>query len=188
MQELGKRIGLLRLLLADIQSKQAQIDEMEGQYRAQLARIVDFVVYRDGDVANALSLMSEVQGKLDEVLQTKGHLAQITEKTNLDLEVLVVTKRVSEARSQLAELEQRQQELSSRLAYLSEDRPDEPDHPNLDTGQRLHIRSISDEVTEVATEIERLNRLITEASERAARTIQASARRVPEIARKRETE
>ena len=36
---------------------------MEEQYRAQLARIVDFVVYREGDVANALSLMAEVQSR-----------------------------------------------------------------------------------------------------------------------------
>lgn len=179
MQEIGKRIGLLRLLLADIQSKQAQIDETEGQYRAQLGRIVDFVVYRDGDVGNALSLMSEVQGKLDEVLQTKRHLAQITEQANLELEVLVVTRRVSEARSQLTELERRQQELSTRLLSASHDRPEEPAHLALDTGQREHIRAISDEVTEVATEIERLHKLITEASERAARTIQVSARLTP---------
>src|SRR6476469_6411883 len=74
MQELEKRLGLLRLLLADVQIKQAQVSDMELQYKAQLSRIVDFVVHREGDVANALSLMAEVQGKLDEVAQTAGHL------------------------------------------------------------------------------------------------------------------
>jgi len=44
MQELEKRIALLRLLLADIGSKLSQLSNMEGQYRDQLARIVDFVV------------------------------------------------------------------------------------------------------------------------------------------------
>ena len=178
MQELGKRIGMLRLLLADIQSKQAQLTEMEGQYRAQLGRIVDFVVHRDGDVSNALSLMSEVQSKLDEVTQTEHHLAQIAEKTNLELEVLVLTKRVSEARSQLSELEKRQKELSLRLAFMSEGEPESGEIHDLQPTQREHIRTINDEVTEVATEIERLNQLITEASERAALTIQVPARKV----------
>lgn len=178
MQELGKRIGMLRLLLADIQSKQAQLEEIEGQYRAQLAKIVDFVVYRDGDVSNALSLMSEVRGKLDEVLQTQMHLSQITEKTNLELEVLVLTKRVSEARSQLSELEKRQKELSLRLAYMSEGQSESGEIHDLQPTQREHIRTINDEVTEVASEIERLNQLITEASERAALTIQVPARKV----------
>lgn len=188
MQELGKRIGMLRLLLADIQSKQAQLEEMEGQYRAQLARIVDFVVYRDGDVSNALSLMSEVQSKLNEVTQTEDHLAKIAEKANLELEVLVLTKRVAEARSQLAELEARQKELSSRLAYMSEGELAMGEVQDLQPRQRDHIRSINDEVTEVSSEIERLNQLITEASERAALTIHVSARKVPDAVRKREAE
>lgn len=188
MQELGKRIGMLRLLLADIQAKQEQLKVIEGQYRAQLAKIVDFVVYRDGDVANALSLMSEVQGKLDEVMQTKGHLGQIADKANLELEVLVLTKRVSEARSQLAELETRQKELSVRLAFMSEGDLEAGDVHDLQPRQREHIRTINDEVTEVSSEIERLNQLITEASERAALTIQVSARKAPDVARKRDTE
>ncbi len=188
MQELGKRIGMLRLLLADIQAKQEQLAEMEAQYRSQLARIVDFVVYRDGDVSNALSLMSEVQSKLDEVMQTASHLGQIAEKANLELEVLVLTKRVSEARSQLVELENRQKELSSRLTYMSHGDADVEDIHDIQPRQREHIRTINDEVTEVALEIERLNQLITEASERAALTIQVSARKVSDGPRKRDTE
>lgn len=188
MQELGKRIGMLRLLLADVQSKQEQLAEIEGQYRSQLGRIVDFVIYRDGDISNALSLMSEVQSKLDEVMHTESHLAQIAEKANLELEVLVLTKRVSEARSQLAELEARQQELSGRLAYMSDGDPESQEVHDLQPRQREHIRTINDEVTEVASEIERLNQLITEASERAALTIKVSARKLTDGARKRDAE
>jgi DNA repair exonuclease SbcCD ATPase subunit len=179
---------MLRLLLADVQAKQEQLKEIEGQYRSQLARIVDFVVYRDGDVSNALSLMAEVQGKLDEVMQTAAHLGLIADKANLELEVLVLTKRVSEARSQLAELETRQKELSARLAYMSEGAPSKADVHDIQPSQREHIRTIDEEVTEVASEIERLNQLITEASERAALTIHVSTRKVADVARKRDAE
>ncbi len=188
MQEIGKRIGLLRLLLADVEAKQVQLQEMEGQYRGQLARIVDFVVSRDGDAANALSLMAEVQGKLDEVLQTKGHLAMIEEKVRLELEMLALTKRVSEARSQLAELEQRQKDLMTSLAYLTEAGPEDEDiaRPSLEPEQIGDIRLIYNEVSEVSEEIKRLHRLITEASERAVRTLHTNSKQAAEPAGKRE--
>src|SRR5690349_12459822 len=115
MPELEKRIGLLRILLAEIGNKQARLAEMESQYRSQLTSVVDFVIYREGDVANALSLMAEVQTKLNEVTATSGHLEMIAARAGTELEVLVLTKRVAEARSQLAELEERQATLTARL-------------------------------------------------------------------------
>jgi hypothetical protein len=174
MQELEKRIGLLRLLLADIQSKQSQLSEMEEQYRAQLSRIVEFVVYREGDVANALSLMAEVQGKLDEVVLTKGNLKMVQDRASMELDVLMLTKRVAEARSQLAELEARQQELSERLSHLPGSEVAAEESAGFD-GQMDDMSQILEEVAEVGRQISRLNNLITEASERAARTIQAGA-------------
>ena len=174
MQELEKRIGLLRLLLADVEGKHAQLSEMEKQYRSQLTRIVEFVVYREGDVANALSLMAEVQGKLEEVLQTASHLAMIASKAELELEVLRLTKGVAQARSQLAELEERQKELSEKLQRVAGIGDEDPSL-DLEAVQMEDIRHLNEEVAEVAQEITRLNNLITEASERAARTIQSAS-------------
>ncbi len=171
MPELEKRIGLLRLLLADIQGKQSQLREMETQYREQLSRIVDFVVYREGDVSNALSLMSEVQSKLDEVVATVAHLKMIHERGSMELDALVLTKRVSEARSQLAELETRQKELLEKLGQLPAGEPQSLQTAAI--GEQLDdISKIQDEVEGVSSEIARLHDLIAEASERAARTIQ----------------
>ncbi|MBF6614000.1 MAG: hypothetical protein IVW55_12805 [Chloroflexi bacterium] len=171
MQELEKRIAQLRLLLADIQGKQAHLSVMESQYKSQLTRIVEFAVYRDGDVANALSLMAEVQGKLDDVLHSTSHLKMIDDKATIELEVLLLTKRVSEARAQLAELEARRQELSGKLSNL-------PKHPTpltpAESSQTADIPLITEEVANIAQEITRLNNLIIDASERAARTIQPS--------------
>jgi chromosome segregation ATPase len=173
MPELEKRLGLLRLLLADIESKRAQLAQMEAQYRAQLSRIVDFVVYREGDVANALSLMSEVQSKLDEVVQTTVHLGMLESRAITERDVLTLTKQVTEARSQLSELEERQRELSSRQEHLSGhmgEAGSDADRPLED------IRAVQMEVADVQGEMARLNDLINEASERAARMIQAATR------------
>jgi hypothetical protein len=171
VQELDKRIGLLRLLLADLRAKQTRLSEMENQYRAQLARIVEFVVYREGDAASALSLMAEVQTKLDEVVMSAGHVTLILEKAQVELDVLSLTKSVAEARSQLAELERRQQELSERLQPMGTGF--ETAEPVLDGPAVDEIGRIRDEVEAVSGEISRLNNLISEASEQAARTIQA---------------
>jgi chromosome segregation ATPase len=168
MQELDKRIGLLRLLLADIQGKQAQLREMETQYREQLSRIVDFVVFREGDVSNALSLMTDVQSKLNEVVQTADHLRMIKDRAAAELDALVLTKQVADARSQLAELEARQKELADKLADLPAVKSE-----TVERGERTDdIADIREEVEGVSSEIARLHNLIAEASERAARTIQ----------------
>jgi hypothetical protein len=171
MQELEKRIGYLRILLADIQGKRSQLVQMESQYRAQLTRIVEFVVYREGDVGNALSLMAEVQAKLDEVVQTGEHLEMVESKTNMELEVLLLTKSVAQARSQLAGLLDRQQELATRLSTLSGAVDDQTTTPTIEdeVAQIEEIRAI---YNEVEGEIARLHNLITDASERAARTVQ----------------
>ncbi len=174
MQELEKRIGQLRILLADIEGKQAQLAEMEGQYRAQLTRIVDFVVYREGDVGNALSLMAEVQAKLGEVVQTGEHLNMVVSKASIELEVLLLTKRVAEARSQLAGLLERQQELAAKLSKLAGVSGEEGATSLAEESAQMEdIRAIYDEVE---SEIARLHNLITDASERAARTVQAKVR------------
>jgi hypothetical protein len=169
VQELDKRIGLLRLLLADLHAKQARLAEMDHQYRAQLSKIVEFVVYREGDASSALSLMSEVQAKLDEVVMTAGHMQQIVEKAQVELDVLSLTKSVAEARSQLAELENRQRELSERLLPIGQ--AGEGREQTADPAAGDEIRRIRDEVEAVSGEISRLTNLINDASEQAARTI-----------------
>jgi hypothetical protein len=171
MQELEKRIGQLRIVLADIQGKHVQLAEMENQYRVQLSRIVEFVVYREGEVGNALSLMAEVETKLNEVTTSIVHLAMLESKTSMELEVMLLTKRVSEARSQLTGLLEQQQELAARLEKMSgvSEGAVETHTIEEEAAQMEEIRAIYDEVE---SEITRLHKLITEASERAANTVQ----------------
>jgi hypothetical protein len=171
VQELDKRIGLLRLLRADLHAKQSQLEDMERQYQGQLQRIVDFVVYREGDAASALSLMAEVQAKLDEVVMSAGHLRLILEKAQAELDVLSLTKSVADARSRLAELERRQRELSERLQPIGQF-GDEKAEPAEATAVD-EIARMRDEVAVVSDEISRLTHLINDASEQAARTIQS---------------
>jgi peptidoglycan hydrolase CwlO-like protein len=84
---------------------------------------------------------------------------------------LKLTKQVTDARSQLAHLEQRQRDLSTRLEALSGQMAGiegEAERPIED------IQVVQSEVADVQEEMARLNELIGEASERAARMIQAA--------------
>src|SRR5207248_9509064 len=113
----------------------------------QLATVVDFVVYREGDVGNALGVMSEVQAKLNEVSSTLSNLDMIAARANSELEVLLLTKRVAEARSQLAELEERQQTLTARLTQqVTGPELGETTSSPEDTATVEDIRAIYDEI------------------------------------------
>src|SRR5258708_32337011 len=64
MHELDRRVGLLRLLLADLTARREQTEEGKVQLRAQIARLVDFTVRRNGMVSNALAAMADIEERL----------------------------------------------------------------------------------------------------------------------------
>jgi hypothetical protein len=180
MQELDKRIGLLRLLRADLDVREQQRADLSKQYRRQLHHIVEATVIQAGDLSAALAAMQEVEERLSEVERMGRHLAMIRARAATELEALLLTRRVAEAQAQLAALEARQQALTAQLAQL---RPstvgavagddmtagqagESPDLPASEEEAALHALN-----EEVRGEIARLHRLILDASERAARSI-----------------
>lgn len=171
MNEIDKRIGLLRLVLADVDGRIQQQQEISGQYRVQIARIVDALVRHAGDVGQALTAMAEVEERLTQIETTGRHLTQVRQRAARELEALLLTKRVAEAQAQLEELEGRRQELATQLAALSGGEPatpvaEAPDTPDLAEAAALRVLN-----EQVSSEIARLHRLISEASQRAARSI-----------------
>jgi hypothetical protein len=174
MQELDKRIGLLRLLLADVEAREQQRAELSKQYRLQLQHIVEVTVVQTGDLGAALAAMHEVEERLAEVERTGRHLGLMRARAATELEALLLTRRVAEAQAQLAELETRQQALTTQLAEL---RPAQAVAAG-EAGAAPTPAPMSEEEAalhtlneEMQRDIARLHRLILDASERAARTI-----------------
>lgn len=180
MQELDKRIGLLRLLLADVDAREQQRAELSKQYRLQLQHIVEVTVVQTGDLGAALAAMHEVEERLAEVERTGRHLGLVRARAATELEALLLTRRVAEAQAQLAELEARQQDVNAQLARL---RPAQAVAAGAaDTAASAAAEAPAAEMSEeeaalhalneeVQRDIARLHRLILDASERAARTI-----------------
>ena len=177
MQELDKRIGLLRLLLADVDAREQQRASLSKQYRVQMQRVVEATVGQAGDVGAALAAMQEVEERLNEVERMGRHLGLVRARAATELEALLLTRRVAEAQAQLAELETRQHALAEQLAEL---RPAQavaagetggsegPPAPALMSEEEAALHTLNEEVQR---DIARLHRLILDASERAARTI-----------------
>ena len=178
MPEIDKRIGLLRLLLADVDGRVQQQQALATEYRAQSARIVEATVRQAGDVGQALSAMAEVDERLRRVEAAGRRLAQLRQRASRgELEALLLTKRVAEARAQLEALEGRREALAQQLAELDERQPSQPKArpANADEMEAEALRALN---AEVSGEIERLQRLILEASHaRPAASARAPERR-----------
>jgi uncharacterized coiled-coil protein SlyX len=148
MQEMDRRVALLRLLLADITAREQQARDAQGQLRGQLTRIVDFTVRQNAGVSHALSSMDEVEERLAQQERMLRHLSLLRVRAQGELEALVVTRGVSDARARLAELEQRRAQL------VASDQ-----------------ESTAGELAEIDAEVAELQAMIQQASEAAARAL-----------------
>jgi hypothetical protein len=160
VQKLDVTIARLRLLLADVSMRQAQGTALSRQLHDQLQRIVTFTLYGDNDLDRSLTLMADVEERLQSADREGRHLTLIRERVERELESLLLTKGVEEAKARLVQLQHRHVVLVQTLAG-------EPATPvDLSRAER-----------ELAGEIRALQQEIAAASERAARTIDSQARR-----------
>ncbi len=157
MQEIDRRMALLRLMLADITAREAQSRANEQQLRAQHQRIIDFAVQRNAGVGNALALLAETEARLAQETMTLRHLEALRRRAQSELDALLLTRRVSDAQQRLAELEARRRELTQPAATTPAAAPPEARH--------------SSEVAEIDAEMAELKTLIEDASASAARAL-----------------
>jgi hypothetical protein len=145
VQTLDVMIARLRLMLADIAAKEAQLEGLRQQYLEQRKRVVDYCLYSETSLESSLGLMGDIAERLRDAEQSLEHLALIRRKSERELESLQLTKGVEQAKAELATLQQRQEA----------------------SGTESTLRS-----PELAGEIRRLQNLINEASDRAARSLE----------------
>jgi hypothetical protein len=148
MQKIDVTIARLRLLLADVAAKEEQYGAMRHQFREQLRRAVEYSVYGDAPLDGTLGLMGEIQQRVAQADATLRDLKLVRAKAERELESLQLTKRIEAAKKELQDLLARQAELE-RDGVLGQ------------AGQHL------------GDQIQRLRQQINEASEQAAKSINA---------------
>ncbi len=173
MQEMDRRVGLLRLMLADITDRERQGQAGLTTLRAQLKRIVEFTVQYNGGVGNALASMAEVEERIARQEAELRHLGLLRRRAEGEIQALLVTRGIADARARLAELERRRAALVERHdAESSGEAGDEVPAP--DEG----------ELAAVEADIAALHAAIHSASDAAARALaDAGSPRPPELPR-----
>lgn len=187
MQEMDRRVALLRLLLADITRRERETSEAITQLRKQLTRVVDFTVQYNGSVVGALSSLAEVEERLVQQESTLRHLLMLRERASAELQALLVTRGVTDAHTRLAELEAQRRELVDAgdvITALSESLDTGGDTirdltpANADPGSMKSSAQDACEreqrIAEIDAEVAELQAHIQAASEAAARAVTGS--------------
>ena len=104
MVQIREATAGLRLVLADIQGRETQLDSMVHQFRTQLDRLPKQAIYGRTSLDLALSAMAEIQERLDHAVATRRHLLAIKQRTADELAALELTQRVEEAKDTLRDL------------------------------------------------------------------------------------
>ena len=151
LKKIDLTIARLRLLLADVTAREAQLEDQRRTCREQHHKLVNFSLYGDSSLDSVLTMLADVQERQAHIDSRATSLAAIRRRAESELESLQLTKSIEEAKSLLQQLQARQADASDAADALSP--------------------------AEIQAEIGRLRTLINEASERAAQSIERSSRR-----------
>jgi hypothetical protein len=151
LKKIDITIARLRLLLADVSSRERSLEDQRRVCREQQNKLVTFSMYGDSSLDSVLSMLSDVQERLAHIESTSAALAAIRKRAEFELESLQLTKGIEEAKVLLQALQAKQAAPMDSSEALSP--------------------------AEIQSEIARLQALINEASERAAQNIERATRR-----------
>jgi hypothetical protein len=138
-------IARLRLMLADLAAKESSFEALRRQYSEQRKKIISYTLYSETSLDTSLGLLRDLDERLAEANSDLDRLSQIRRKAESELESLQLTRGVEQAKAELAKLQQRRETESVA----------DPQVPSEDLEEQIR----------------RLQTLINEASDRAARNI-----------------
>jgi hypothetical protein len=99
------------LLLADLTARRQQTEHAREQLGAQIGRLVDYTVRLNGAVGNALAALADLDERLRRTETDLRHIELLRRRAQEELDALLVTRGVADARARVEELEQRRAEL-----------------------------------------------------------------------------
>ena len=106
--EMQKAISRLRLLLAAIKGKEDELENLSRQFQKQLDRAPNHTVQGHNSLEATLSIMEEIQERLDDAEQAPKHLAAIKTRAQEELRALELTDKVEQAKAEMASLKEDQ--------------------------------------------------------------------------------
>ena len=107
LKKIDITIARLRLLLADIASRERGLEDQRRVCREQQNKLVTFSMYGDASLDSVLAMLADVQERLTHVEATAQSLAAIRRRAEFELESLQLTKGIEEAKVLLHQLQAR---------------------------------------------------------------------------------
>ena len=107
MVQLRQTTARLRLFLAEMRSREEDLDSMIRQFRTQLDRLPRQAIYGKTSLDLALSAMAEIQERLTHTQATRQHLLAIVQRVTDELLALELTQQVEEAKESLRDVKAR---------------------------------------------------------------------------------
>ena len=151
VKKIDVTIARLRLLLADITARDASVASQLQTFREQREKLITFSLYGDTTLDSALSMLVDVEERSAHGEAIQRALQSVRHRAEAELESLQLTKGIEEAKALVSQLQARQAEAADAQGGLSAE--------------------------QIQSEIARLQALIQEASERAAKSIELRTRR-----------
>lgn len=104
MAEIDRMLGQLRLLIAELAAHEEQQKSLRVYARQQLQRLQVQLSRRQVDIESGLALWEEIEGRIEKVERTLQRLAILRQRAQDELDALELTKQVSQAQAELAQL------------------------------------------------------------------------------------
>ncbi|HEY1292517.1 MAG TPA: hypothetical protein VGJ60_05430 [Chloroflexota bacterium] len=107
LKKIDITIARLRLLLADVASRERGLEDQRRVCREQQNKLVTFCMYGDGSLDSVLAMLADVQERVTHIEATAQSLAAIRKRAEFELESLQLTKGIEEAKVLLQQLQAR---------------------------------------------------------------------------------
>ncbi len=145
LKKIDITIARLRLLLADVTARERALEDQRRTAHEQRNKLITFSIYGDATLDSVLAMLADVEERLAHADATGKSLTALRKRAEDELESLQLTKGIEEAKVLMQELQAKQAAPVDAADALS--------------------------AAEIQAEIARLQTLINEASERAAKSI-----------------
>ena len=106
MVEMNQAMARLRLVLAEINHRETQLEQQIRQFRLQQQRLPRQAIYGRAPLDLSLAAMGEVEERLADARDNHKRLLSIKKRAEEELKALEVTRQVEDAKASLRALRQ----------------------------------------------------------------------------------
>lgn len=119
MPEMQKAISNLRILLASLQGKEDELATLKRQFERQLNRAPGYAIHGGNSLESTLSIMEEIRERLDATGRTISNLMAIKKRAQEELQALLLTDKIEQAKTELAYLREQGGASKARIDELT---------------------------------------------------------------------